>query len=160
VPRERAERLIKNCVCSHLFDPGFLAERENEYQQPAGHPDYLSLRTLLRSPPCWDVAGLEIYVCENPNLIAIAADQLGRNCAPMMCTDGMPSAAQRALLTQLNKGGAQLMYHGDFDWSGLQIANEVMGAYGASPWTSVSIGGSGSLDTAATPKSTPNIGRS
>jgi hypothetical protein len=28
VPRERAARLIKNCVRSHLFDPGFLAERE------------------------------------------------------------------------------------------------------------------------------------
>lgn len=105
-----------------------------EHQQPMGHPGYLSLRTLLRSPPCWDVAGLEIHVCENPNLIAIAADQLGRNCAPMICTDGMPSAAQRALLTQLHKGGARLMYHGDFDWPGLQIANEVMGAYGASPW--------------------------
>jgi uncharacterized protein (TIGR02679 family) len=105
-----------------------------EHPQPLGQPGYLSLGTLLRSPPCWDVAGIEIYVCENPNLVAIAADQLGCNCAPMMCTDGMPSAAQRALLTQLNKGGARLMYHGDFDWPGLQIANEVMGAYGASPW--------------------------
>jgi uncharacterized protein (TIGR02679 family) len=105
-----------------------------EHEQPVGQPGYLSLRTLLRSPPCWEVAGLEIYICENPNLVAIAADQLGSNCAPMMCTDGMPSAAQRALLTQLKKGGARLMYHGDFDWPGLQIANEVMDAYDASPW--------------------------
>ncbi len=105
-----------------------------EHQQPAGHPGYLSLRTLLRSPPSWDVAGLEIHVCENPNLIAIAADRLGSDCAPMMCTDGMPSAAQRALLTQLKEAGARLKYHGDFDWPGLQIAKEVLGAFGASPW--------------------------
>lgn len=102
--------------------------------QPWGDPGYLSLRTLLRSAPRWDVAGLTIYVCENPNLIAIAADRLGGNCAPMMCTDGMPSAAQRTLLTQLAEAGARLQYHGDFDWPGLHIANHVMGAYGASPW--------------------------
>jgi uncharacterized protein (TIGR02679 family) len=63
----------------------------------AGEPTYASLRFLLRSSPSWDVSGLDVYVCENANLLAIAADQCGSKCAPMVCTDGMPAAAQRVL---------------------------------------------------------------
>ena len=100
----------------------------------AGEPGYLSLRRLLRTPPRWAVAGLTVYVCENPNLLAIAADQLGERCAPLVCTDGMPAAAQRTLLTQLAQSGARLRYHGDFDWPGVQIGNHVMRAWNAQPW--------------------------
>lgn len=99
-----------------------------------GEPGYLSLRTLLRTPPLWRVESLTIFVCENPNLVAIAADKLGGRCAPLVCTDGMPSAAQRTLLTQLTQAGAHLQYHGDFDWPGIHIANHVMRAWGAQPW--------------------------
>jgi len=99
-----------------------------------GEPAYLSLRQLLRMPPAWSVAGQTVFVCENPNLLAIAADQLGRRCAPLVCTDGMPAAAQRTLLDQLLRAGAQLRYHGDFDWPGLGIANFVVRAWQASPW--------------------------
>lgn len=99
-----------------------------------GEPGYVSLRALLRSPPAWDVAGRDIRVCENPNLVAIAADTLGSRCAPLMCTDGMPSAAQRTLLLQLARAGARLQYHGDFDWAGLRIGNWVMRTCGAHPW--------------------------
>jgi uncharacterized protein (TIGR02679 family) len=99
-----------------------------------GEPAYLSLRRLLRTPPVWAVNGLTVFVCENPNLVAIVADRLGRASAPLVCTDGMPAAAQRTLLTQLERGGARLMYHGDFDWPGLQIANHVMRTWQASLW--------------------------
>lgn len=37
-------------------------------------------------------------------------------------------------LTQLAKAGARLLYHGDFDWPGLSIANLVIRAFGAQPW--------------------------
>lgn len=105
------------------------------FQAPApGEPGYVSLRALLRSLPRWDIAGRHIYVCENPNLIAIAADALGARCAPLVCTDGMPGAAQRTLLCQLARAGARLQYHGDFDWAGLKIGNWVMRACGAQPW--------------------------
>jgi uncharacterized protein (TIGR02679 family) len=100
----------------------------------AGEPAYLSLRSLLRAPPRWQVAGRTVYVCENPNLLAIAADRLGARCAPLICTDGMPAAAQRALLAQLAQAGARLRYHGDFDWPGLAIGNHVLRRYGAAPW--------------------------
>jgi uncharacterized protein (TIGR02679 family) len=99
-----------------------------------GEPAYASLRLLLRAQPKWAVAGRHVHVCENPNLLAIAADQLGEHCAPLVCTDGMPAAAQRTLLTQLAAAGARLLYHGDFDWPGITIANHVIQTYGARPW--------------------------
>jgi len=99
-----------------------------------GEPAYLSLRRLLRSPPSWAVADVTVYVCENPNLVAIAADCVGARCAPLVCTDGMPAAAQRSLLVQLAQAGARLRYHGDFDWAGLRIANYVMRTWEARPW--------------------------
>jgi uncharacterized protein (TIGR02679 family) len=99
-----------------------------------GEPGYLSLRRLVRTPPDWDVADQIIYVCENPNIISIAADRLGAACAPLVCTDGMPAAAQRVLLKQLSEAGAQLLYHGDFDWAGIHIANNVMELCDARSW--------------------------
>lgn len=115
----------------------------NELARPAlllnlpsadGAPAYVSLRTLLRSPPRWDVDGRVIHVCENPNLLAIAADRLGAACAPLVCTEGMPAAAQQTLLIQLSSGGALLRYHGDFDWPGVRIGGYVMRSFGARPW--------------------------
>ncbi|NMG63816.1 TIGR02679 family protein [Azoarcus indigens] len=101
---------------------------------PPGEPGYVSLRTLLRSPPAWQVAGCDIRVCENPNFVAIVADALGADAAPLVCTDGMPGAAQRTLLLQLAAAGACLHYHGDFDWPGIAIGNWVMRTCGARPW--------------------------
>lgn len=112
-----------------------LSAREGSFGMPApGEPGYISLRALLRMPPAWLVAGQDVYVCENPNLVAIIADALGADAAPLVCTDGMPSAAQRTLLQQLAAAGARLHYHGDFDWPGLAIGNWVMRACGARPW--------------------------
>jgi uncharacterized protein (TIGR02679 family) len=101
---------------------------------PSGEPAYASLRSLLRAPPRWDVSGRDIHVCENPNLLAIAADRWGSGCAPLVCTDGMPAAAQRCLLVQLAQAGGRLRYHGDFDWPGLRIGNHVMREHRALPW--------------------------
>ncbi len=100
----------------------------------AGEPAYLSLRQLLRAQPQWSVRDIPVFVCENPNLLAIAADRLGAHCAPMVCTEGMPAAAQRTLLTQLAQAGARLHYHGDFDWPGIHIANHVLRTWQARPW--------------------------
>jgi uncharacterized protein (TIGR02679 family) len=100
----------------------------------SGEPSYASLRFLLRSDPLWNVRGRDIYVCENPNLLAIAADKFGVNCAPMVCTEGMPAAAQRTILQQLAIAGGRLRYHGDFDWPGLRIGNHVVREFGAVPW--------------------------
>ena len=100
----------------------------------AGEAMYLSLRTLVRRPPEFALAGAPVFVCENPNIVAIAADQLGARCKPLVCTEGMPAAAQRTLLSQLAATGAEFVFHGDFDWPGVRIANHVMNAFHALPW--------------------------
>lgn len=99
-----------------------------------GEPIYLSLRMLLRTPPHWEASGHTVFVSENPAVVAMAADRLAARCAPLVCTDGMPSAAQRALLAQLAAAGAVLRYHGDFDWPGVVIGNFVMRTFKAKPW--------------------------
>jgi uncharacterized protein (TIGR02679 family) len=99
-----------------------------------GEPRYWSLRQLLRRPPPWQVAGRDVFVCENPNLMAMVADALGARSAPLLCTDGMPAAAQRALLAQVAAAGARLHYHGDFDWPGVAIGNLVQREFRARAW--------------------------
>jgi uncharacterized protein (TIGR02679 family) len=115
----------------------------NELARPAlamnllaadGQPQYWSLRQLLRTPPAWPLAGRDVFVCENPNLLAMAADAIGPRCAPLVCTEGYLGAAQRSLLRQLAAAGARLRYHGDFDWHGITIANRVQRDFGAVPW--------------------------
>ncbi len=100
----------------------------------AGDPVHLSLRMLLRDPPAWDVAGRRVFVCENPSILSLAADHLGAASAPLICTSGMPAAAQQTLLRQLVERGAKLAYHGDFDWPGIRIGNFVMRELQASAW--------------------------
>jgi uncharacterized protein (TIGR02679 family) len=129
----RAGVLVNELARPALFLNPPASETESD-RWPLGEPVYASLRSLLRSPPRWDAAGRNIYVCENPNLLAIAADRWGAGCAPLVCTDGMPAAAQRCLLSQLAQAGARLCYHGDFDWPGLRIGNHVMREHGAQPW--------------------------
>jgi uncharacterized protein (TIGR02679 family) len=102
--------------------------------QEQGEPLHLSLRMLLRKPPHWEVGGRKVFVCENAAVVAMAADRLGTRCPSLVCTDGMPSAAQRVLLSQLAGTGAILHYHGDFDWPGITIANFVVRTFGARPW--------------------------
>jgi uncharacterized protein (TIGR02679 family) len=99
-----------------------------------GEPLHLSLRMLLRKPPHWNVNGRKIFVCENAAVVAMAADRLSTRCPPLVCTDGMPAAAQRVLLSQLVDAGAVLHYHGDFDWPGITIANFVLRTFNALPW--------------------------
>lgn len=99
-----------------------------------GEPMHLSLRMLLRALPHWDVNGHKVFVCENAAVVAMAADRLGARCPSLVCTDGMPGAAQRTLLSQLAGAGAILHYHGDFDWPGIVIANFVIRTFNAQPW--------------------------
>lgn len=99
----------------------------------AGQPLHLSLRLLARRAPAWQ-HGQSVFVCENPEVLAAAADALGAACPPMICLDGQLSAAPRTLLDQLAVAGAHFYYHGDFDWPGLRIANHLIARYHAAPW--------------------------
>ncbi len=99
-----------------------------------GEPCVLTLRQLLREPDCLAADSLHVRVCENPAVLAAAADALGSDCPPLVCVEGNPSAAARTLLARLSAQGSPLLYHGDFDWGGIRIATSVLRLPGACSW--------------------------
>jgi len=100
----------------------------------AGQPVHLSVRQLTLDPPQWSLAGVDVFVCENPSVVSVAADALAERSAPLVCTNGQPSTAVAVLLDLLVAAGARLRYHGDFDWGGMQIATLVLHRWPATPW--------------------------
>lgn len=101
-----------------------------------GEPIWLTLRQLVRDPPAWPAAAAcrFVFVCENPAVVALAADRLGRHSGPIVCTNGQPRAATMVLLRLLAGAGFQLRHHGDFDWPGLTIGNLLHRRLAVQPW--------------------------
>ncbi|MGA2165713.1 MAG: TIGR02679 family protein [Solirubrobacteraceae bacterium] len=104
-----------------------------------GQPVWLTLRQLVRDPPGWmatrsDVSERTVHICENPVVVALAADRLGAECPPLVCTNGQPGAATMLLLRALVAAGARLSHHGDFDWGGVRIANVLHARLPLLPW--------------------------
>ncbi|MFC5182482.1 TIGR02679 family protein [Actinomadura harenae] len=74
----------------------------------------------------------EVYVCENPSVLrAAVAAPAG---APLVCTEGIPSAACHRLLEAVRDAGASVRWRGDFDWTGLRTTAMAIDRYGAVPW--------------------------
>jgi uncharacterized protein (TIGR02679 family) len=99
----------------------------------AGEPAVLTLRQL-RQPPPWELTGVTVSVCENPVVVAEAAERLGPLAAPLICVGGQPGAAAMTLLRAVLRAGATLRYHGDFDWGGLRIGNVLFARVPLTPW--------------------------
>ena len=97
-----------------------------------GIPFYVTLHQLMTFP--LTIRGAVVYVCENPAVLRQATAELGAESAPLLCTEGRPSAAFHQLADAVVGGGGELRYHGDFDWPGLAIASAVMRRHGAKPW--------------------------
>jgi uncharacterized protein (TIGR02679 family) len=97
-----------------------------------GQPAVLTLRQLR----CHDepLRAARVRICENPVVVAAAADELGIQCQPLVCVGGQPSAAGWRLLELLAGGGAEFSYHGDFDWGGIRIAGAVRHRVNWRPW--------------------------
>lgn len=108
--------------------------------QESGQPVWLTLRQLVRDMPSWasasreGLSGRTVYICENPAVVAVAADRLGSECAPLVCTGGQPGAAAMLLLRALRASGARLVHHGDFDWGGIRIGNVLHRRLPVEPW--------------------------
>ena len=100
----------------------------------AGQPAVLTYRQLAAD----DIgrAPSRVSVCENPAVIAAAADRfgVGAGAVPLVCVNGQPGAAVIRMLTQLVAGGARLRYHGDFDAGGVGIARTVARSVPWTPW--------------------------
>jgi uncharacterized protein (TIGR02679 family) len=116
-----------------------------------GEPCRILLRHILREAPTFE-GGSAVFVCENPAVVARAAQDLGKRSAPLICVEGQPTTAARLLLDRVRAGGARLRYHGDFDWKGIQIANLLRSRHAVEPWQL------SAEDYAAAPKGPPLSG--
>lgn len=119
-------------------DPTTATGRALAAWREAGQPVVLTLRQLVRDPPRLTghlgPGSDSVSVCENPVVVSAAADHLGPACPPLICVGGQPGAAAMHLLRQLATAGANLRYHGDFDWGGVRIANHIFARLPARPW--------------------------
>ena len=104
-----------------------------------GTPFRVTLHQLSSMPVVLDVPA--VYVCENPAVLRAAAAELGGDCAPLICTEGIPSAACHRLLASAvgqpagpAGNAAVVRWRGDFDWTGLRTTATAIVRYGATPW--------------------------
>ncbi len=112
-----------------------LTDRMLRMYTDAGEACALTLRQIVRQPPRFEgLAGRAVYVCENPAIVAAAAERLGARCAPVVCTAGHLRGATRRLLRALAAAGVELRVRADFDPAGLQIASWTLELAGAVPW--------------------------
>lgn len=110
---------------------GLLARHLRE-SADAGEPRRVTLRELERSDLA--LTGGVLHVCENPAVVAAAADALGPRSAALACAEGVPSTAVLQLLGRAARGGVRLRVHADLDWPGLRIAAQLMAVGSAEPW--------------------------
>jgi len=111
---------------------GYLARQLRE-AAAAGEPRRVTLRELRQAD--LDIeGGSSVFVCENPAVVAAAADALGSRSAALVCVEGVPSTAAMELLRRLADRGGRLLVHADFDWAGLRIAGQVIAVPGSGPW--------------------------
>jgi uncharacterized protein (TIGR02679 family) len=76
----------------------------------------------------------DVFVCENPTILAEAERRFGSHAPTLVCTDGQFNTAALRLLEALSAAGCHIGVHADFDWGGLHIASRVMQTAGAVPW--------------------------
>jgi len=122
------------------------------------------LRLTLRQVMAWRpprVPTSDVFACENPAVVAAAADHPGDR--PLVCVDGMPSTAALSVLDRLASEGHRIRYHGDFDWRGLGIATvvarklptAVAWRYGAVDYEQALIDGLGTVELAGRSSPSP-----
>lgn len=96
----------------------------------AGVPMRITLHQLRLAPLTLDCD--EVFVCENPAVLRAAAT-LGADARPLVCTEGVPSAAVHALLHGAPE--AVIRWRNDFDWTGVRLTAAALGRYpNAVPW--------------------------
>jgi uncharacterized protein (TIGR02679 family) len=86
----------------------------------------------LQRSPVWIARGRTVLVCENPRVLEAFAER--RPAAIVVCTAGEPNLVTLDVLRALRDAGANLRYHGDFDWPGIAIANRLVRTLDVRPW--------------------------
>lgn len=95
-------------------------------------PFRITLHQLVTTPIVPEAK--EVFVCENPAVLRVAAAECGAACAPLVCTEGQPSEAAHRLLSTCVSAGVTLRWRGDFDWTGLRTTSTALARYAAIPW--------------------------
>lgn len=98
----------------------------------AGRHMSLTLGNLVCEP--LTLLATDVFVCENPTVLAEAERRLGAGAPPLVCADGQFNTACLRLLEALAGAGCRLRVHADFDWGGLSIASRAIQTAGAQPW--------------------------
>jgi uncharacterized protein (TIGR02679 family) len=112
---------------------GMLARHLRE-ASAAGTPRRTTLRELSHERLAV-AAGSIVFLCENPSVVAAAADRLGAKTHPLVCLEGVPSTAALRLIQELHESGAEIRFHVDFDWGGVRIGNVLLERLPAArPW--------------------------
>ncbi|MFH8788916.1 TIGR02679 family protein [Streptomyces roseoverticillatus] len=124
--------LLRDDLSSTVLTLNLRGNPALDWMADAGEPCVLTLRQLTHQPP--SAVPPEVRICENPAVLAAAADVHGAGCPPLVCLQGQPSAAAHTLLRHLHENGARLLYHGDFDWGGLRIATVLLRGVPWRPW--------------------------
>ncbi|MGH2697863.1 MAG: TIGR02679 family protein [Actinomycetota bacterium] len=88
-----------------------------------GQPLRLTLRHLATDKMSFTPS--TVFVCENPVVVAEAADALRSSTPPIVCTEGIPNTAALLLLKQMSESDCRFAFHGDFDWGGMRIFNHL-----------------------------------
>ncbi|WP_328612611.1 TIGR02679 family protein [Amycolatopsis sp. NBC_00355] len=127
------DQLSSTVLAAGLRTRGGVVSDVLELWADAGLAAALTLQQL-RATTALTSAPPEVWVFENPSVLAVALDRFGERCPPLVCTSGWPSSAGILLLNQLSAAGSALYYHGDFDGEGLRIAANVVARTGAVPW--------------------------
>lgn len=98
-----------------------------------GTPFVITLHQLVAHPIALRPGGV-VRVCENPAVLRRAAGELADRCPPLICTQGWPSTAFHRLARAVVSGGGWLLYHGDFDWPGVEMTAKLLQRYPCKPW--------------------------
>jgi uncharacterized protein (TIGR02679 family) len=98
----------------------------------AGRHLSLTLGNLISEP--LSPRATDVFICENPTVLAEAERRLGPRAPALVCADGQFNTACLRLLKALAAGGCRLHVHADFDWGGLSIVSRAIQTAGAQPW--------------------------
>ncbi|MGI5246482.1 TIGR02679 domain-containing protein [Dactylosporangium sp. CA-139066] len=92
-------------------------------------PVRVTLHQLRLAPTTLTCA--EVFVCENPAVLRAAVAGTSR---PLICTEGVPSAAVHALLRSAGPDTV-IRWRNDLDWTGVRLTGAALARYpNAVPW--------------------------
>jgi len=121
VPDDLASQVL---VLNLPAEGGLLADWLNS-AAAAAVPLRVTLHQLRLAPV--SIRAGRVFVTENPAVLRAAADALGPACPPLVCTEGVPSAAVHRLLAAA--GDAEIRWRNDFDWTGVRVTGSALARY-------------------------------